>query len=345
MKRNQSITTAVVSILHAAVLLALWPRTVEAASTPPFLSISLAGSNAEVIWDNNATGFELQSSSLLGPSAQWLAVSGAPNPIPGLGSHVVSNSPSFYRLKESSLSPDLGAPRSVNVPELQFTNRTVPSTLTVLLLPESQLIELGSKATFVAIVDGYTNSPSNLIYRWEINQSPSTTAEGSTNLTWRDLHIENDTKFAPILGSPTNSNFFTIQEVTTSDVAYYRVTVTAPGEATNNSVAVPLWAWQQTNSIIVYGTPVNQSGSVCSSYSKRIDFPSVWPVPGSFYAATALDSDAITWHDYYNSTYGCAIGSSGSITPRIISAPYYFTVYAGNSSPSSSYPLYLQGFQ
>ncbi|MFO1499170.1 MAG: hypothetical protein U1G07_12375 [Verrucomicrobiota bacterium] len=344
MKNTQYPTVAVLPFAAMAVLLAWVNPGIEAAQ--PSLSVARSGSDVEVSWDANAIGSVLQFSPLLDVGEHWLAPAQVPTRIAAAGAQLfpVSSDPAiFYR----TLLLDPHATRSLAVPELQFAARGVPpGDLKVLLLPESQLIEIGATATFAALVDGYTGDATNLVYRWEVNKLPyAVSAAGSTNLTWRDLNIGQDTNFVTLV--VTNSNFYTIPAVTTNDVGYYRVTVTAPGPSTVSSLAAPLWAWQQTNSIVVFGTPVTQSGSgSCSgAYSKRIEFGGYWPAQRGPYAATSWSGggDTIAWHDYYNASYGCQ-GGSFSLTVKV-PVPYYFTIYTSNSNPPNPYVLYLQGFQ
>jgi hypothetical protein len=350
MKTKQRVTLAAFTLVSLLVLggFSALCSSRALAAPPPKLEFdpNPTANGVDLTWDASAKGFWLLSSPTVGPGAVWSLVSGAPNPILSSGRATVT-------LTGEEKIFQLVGPQRVNVAELQVADRIAPTNLTVVLRPESDLVEISNSVTFVAIVGGYTNDPSSLTYDWQWNKFPYSTNTGSTNLTWRDLHIEQDTNFVTVPGSPTNSNFFTIPTVTTNEVAYYRVTVNLPKEGTNvvtaTSLAAPLWVWQQTNSIIVYGTPVSQSGGsvgCVSSYQKRIDFGNgYWPVQSaSPYSARDLQSGSSTV--YYYDWYGHAGFGCGSVTvsPAYPTLPYYFTIYTGSSSPPNPYLIYLTNF-
>ena len=79
-------------------------RITEGIAVQPTLTATVGASNmAAIAWPASAAGFVLESSSTLGSTANWTAVSGAPNPIAGAGSFNISTSSAntgFYRLRK-----------------------------------------------------------------------------------------------------------------------------------------------------------------------------------------------------------------------------------------------------
>jgi hypothetical protein len=70
---------------------------------PPALSVAFQGANLTISWGNDAAGYILESSGVLGTGAAWGIVSGSPNPITSAGSINVNSTLTnqrFYRLKQ-----------------------------------------------------------------------------------------------------------------------------------------------------------------------------------------------------------------------------------------------------
>jgi hypothetical protein len=252
----------------------------------------------------------------------------------------------FYRLTTS---------QRVNVPEPQYNARLPRTNLTVVLKPESELIEIGSPVTFVALVSGYdpTNA-AQLKYQWQWNKDPYSEVPGNVNLTWRDLQIGSNTNFVTIPDSPTDSNFLTIQSVSTNDVAFYRVIVTVPGPRSNivftaMSDAAPLWAWETTNSIFAWGTAVRTSGSgdgCPGSYTRRVDFGlGYYPIqPGPYGAADGYSrSSFVYWYDAVGDA-GCGAGGSVSVAVQFPTLTHYFAIFTTDTD-HNPYPIYLHNFR
>src|SRR5262249_51750226 len=108
----------------------------------PGLAFSRGAGSLTLTWGDSAKGLFLQSTPVIaGTNKHWTLVSGMTDRIAGAGSWTNSNltGPArFYRL--ASYMP---APKTVNVPESAPGDRAHPSSLTVLLKPESVLVELG----------------------------------------------------------------------------------------------------------------------------------------------------------------------------------------------------------
>jgi len=69
----------------------------------PTITAARNATSVIISWAAEAAGFTLESTTSLGPSANWTAVSGAPNPLTGAGNlpAVISGNASvFYRLKK-----------------------------------------------------------------------------------------------------------------------------------------------------------------------------------------------------------------------------------------------------
>jgi hypothetical protein len=368
MKTNHRTTAAGVSVLILTTASVLSQATsggaqssnIRLASPKPTLSVSRgAGTNAgslTLMWDANAVGFVLQSRAAFSPGATWAALSGAPNPITGAGSVELSTKAGageFYQLNgPRGVGPRIAGPPSegrVDVPILEAADRIPSTSLAVLLQPESATVKLSNSVTFAALVDGYTNGES-LSFKWEWNKLPYTTNLVSTNSTWRDLNVGTDTNFLTVPGSP-DTNVFTIASVTTNEVAYYRVTVTAIGTNGTNiasSAAAPLWAWRPTNSIYAYGTPVqllNGSATTCPGpFAYVIPFPGVYPDPPATVGGPVnnafLDLENNNTSIYWTTLTGRYTGWSCPNPPsfpggyasipyasKAATIPWYFTVY------------------
>ena len=161
---------------------------------------------------------------------------------------------------------------------------------------------------------------------------------------------------------------FTIDKVSTNDVAYYRVTVTGSyyTNATTTSEPAQLLVWTKNSPFNVYGSPVLASGSKGSCpggyagyvfYNNGADWGWVADHP-SFKTHKATD----------NSSTGTTVEAYGycddgpcdtqevrlSHTDPIPPCPngdkedpkYQFTIYfpSGTSVPTSAYPITLTGF-
>jgi hypothetical protein len=74
----------------------------KVAAAPPSLSVLTQGGNLTISWGGDATGYLLESSTLLGTTASWSTVAGTPNPIAGAGSVTVNPNlkSQYYRLKK-----------------------------------------------------------------------------------------------------------------------------------------------------------------------------------------------------------------------------------------------------
>jgi uncharacterized repeat protein (TIGR03803 family) len=74
----------------------------ESASLPPQLTITLSGNSVVLTWPTNATGFTLQSATNLILSAAWKTVSPAPVVISGQNTvtNAISGTQGFYRLSQ-----------------------------------------------------------------------------------------------------------------------------------------------------------------------------------------------------------------------------------------------------
>jgi len=74
----------------------------KVAAAPPSLSVLTQGGNLTISWGGDATGYLLESSTLLGTTASWSTVGGTPNPIAGAGSVTVNPNlkSQYYRLKK-----------------------------------------------------------------------------------------------------------------------------------------------------------------------------------------------------------------------------------------------------
>jgi hypothetical protein len=230
------------------------------------------------------------------------------------------------------------------VPVPEAPDRTPPTSLTVILQPESATVQISNYFTFLALVGGYASN-ATVSFQWEWNKFPFTTNFITTNLTWRDLNIGSDNNFTNVPGSP-NTNLFTIGPVTTNEVAYYRVTVTAVTSGVTNvasSAAAPLWAYQPTNSTFVWGTPVyasNGSSTPCSgSYHYVTYFPNLTPdggIANYLFFDESETSPTISWFAYsanpvfpssagWGSCGAPSVGFSSSQINRY--ATYYFSVW------------------
>ena len=74
---------------------------VIAATVQPKLTTAIQGANVTITWTAEAAGFVLESSTTLGSTASWSAVSGAPSPITAAGSvNAVNGASRFYRLRK-----------------------------------------------------------------------------------------------------------------------------------------------------------------------------------------------------------------------------------------------------
>jgi hypothetical protein len=337
----------------------LLPATVSVVSQPTLSLTREAGpsvTNVTVRWDTNAVGFVLQSRTGFGAGTGWTPYTSAASPIGGAGSATISTKlggAGFFRLGSPGIPRSVGgqsSPGRVDVPILEAPDRIASTSLSVVIQPESATVQLTNFFTFAALVDGFASN-AILSFKWEWNKSPYTTNFVSTNLTWRDLNIGTDTNFLTVPSSP-NTNLFTIGPVTTNDVAYYRVTVTAVTTNSTNvasSAAAPFWAWQPTNSIIVWGNPVyaiNGSYTPCpGSYSNVVYFSSGYypdSVNNHFFTDLSNSSSIIAWSAWKGpySGWGMPGTPCSSLIALIPSQyinytfPYYFTVYI----PSTAQP-------
>jgi hypothetical protein len=222
----------------------------------------------------------------------------------------------------------------------------------ILAQPVSQLVKKGKPVTFSAAVGG-SYLAANLTYEWQINKAP--VVIGPTNFfTPADWAVPREYDAAGFAGIPgATSPVLSIPHVSSSDVAFYRVKVSAGGTNVVFSRPAKLWVWEQVHSILVHGTVVTESGNggACPGiYAKRVDYDLGYlPASGTRKAKDQTNYGTwIEWVDYLGAN-GCGItpSSTREITVNVVNPGWYhyFTIYipSGKLLPNP-YDIYLTNF-
>jgi len=223
-------------------------------------------------------------------------------------------------------------------------NRAKDPAVVIVVPPEDQEVEIGSRATFSVVArHGPSNNAKGLTYQWQKNSTPFISEKSQT---WMDIRGATQ---------PT----YTIPNTQISSVGHYRVKVTGSPTETSGPASLAASAAGAGGAITVFGPPLATSGNSTSpngcpgrylgsvTYKRTVAKGWGWGKlpPGPFRA-----SDGTTRTDTKLELSGFSgdrqCDSTGVSRTNLANSKYRFTIYFPQNVPmTNAYPIVLNRFK